>query len=52
MIIIAYRIFFLPKGIEIDKSKYPITGIDISKHTGNIDFEEIKQNVNHQQKVY
>lgn len=33
-----YYIFFIPSGIEIDKQKYPITGIDISKHTGQIDF--------------
>lgn len=41
-----YRIFFVPSGIEIDKSKYPITGIDISKHTGKIDFKKIRnQNI-------
>jgi len=26
---LIYRIFFIPSGIEIDKTKYPITGIDI-----------------------
>ncbi len=41
-IILIYRWFFIPSGIEIDKAKYPITGIDISKHTGKIDFQKIK----------
>jgi len=39
--IIAYRYFFIPKGIHINKSRYPITGIDISKHSGIIDWSEI-----------
>ena len=29
--------------IVIDKNKYPVTGIDISNHTGNINFEEVKK---------
>lgn len=33
---------FTPSGIEIDKSKYLITGIDVSEHTGMIDFRLIK----------
>jgi len=40
--IIAYRYFLIPKGIHINKSRYPITGIDISKHSGIIDWNEIK----------
>ena len=45
-LIIAYRILFIPFGINIDKNKYPITGIDISEHTGKIDFDLIlKQNI-------
>lgn len=36
--LIGYYLFFSPKGIEIDKSKYPITGIDISQHSGKVDF--------------
>ena len=31
-----------PAGIEIDKSRYPITGIDVSRHTGKVDFKMIK----------
>src|SRR5690606_34933210 len=31
------------QGIEIDKKKYPITGIDISKHTGKVDFKKAKE---------
>jgi len=41
-IVLVYRVFFIPSGIEIDKTKYPITGIDISKHTGKIDFKKVK----------
>ncbi len=32
-----------PNGIEIDKSIYPITGIDVSRHTGKIDFKKLKE---------
>ena len=42
-LIITYRIFFIPPGIDIDKLKYPITGIDVSKHTGKIDFQKVKE---------
>lgn len=42
-IILIYRIFFIPFGIEIDKRMYPVTGIDISEHTGGIDFKKIKK---------
>ena len=30
-----------PNGISINKDKFPITGIDISAHTGEIDFDKI-----------
>ena len=40
-IYIAYRILLVPFGISIDKTKYPVTGIDISGHTGNIDFNKL-----------
>lgn len=41
--IIQVRNYFSPKGILIDKQKYPITGIDLSKHNGVIDWEKIKK---------
>lgn len=38
--------YFLPKGITIDKQQYPITGIDVSRHSGMIDWDKIsKQNI-------
>jgi lysozyme len=40
---ILFRVFLTPSGIDIDKLKYPVTGIDISKHTGRIDFHKIKK---------
>ncbi|WP_394992198.1 glycoside hydrolase family 25 protein [Emticicia sp.] len=39
--IFIYRILFVPNGIKIDKIQYPITGIDVSEHTGKIDFLKI-----------
>lgn len=45
-IYIIYRILFIPHGIDIDKQRYPVTGIDISSHTGKIDFDKVKdQNI-------
>ena len=32
-----------PDGIDIDKTRFPITGIDVSKHTGKVDFQKIKE---------
>lgn len=34
---------FQPNGVEINKIKYPVTGIDISKHNGPIEFKLIKE---------
>ncbi|MBK8847503.1 MAG: hypothetical protein IPO27_13525 [Bacteroidetes bacterium] len=42
-LIIIYTIIYIPSGIDIDKIKYPITGIDVSKHTGKIDFQKVKE---------
>lgn len=36
-----YRLYFSPKGIEINKNRYPITGLDISNHNGEIDFKKL-----------
>lgn len=45
-LIITYRIIFIPSGVDINKEIYPITGIDISKHTGKVDFKKVKnQNI-------
>jgi lysozyme len=41
-LIALYWLFFVPHGIEIDKQQYPITGIDVSNHTGKIDFKQLK----------
>ncbi len=34
-------------GVEIDKQKYPVTGIDVSQYTGVIDFSKIVKNSAH-----
>jgi lysozyme len=41
---VIYKFFFVPIGINIDKNIYPITGIDVSEHTGEIDFDKLKNN--------
>jgi lysozyme len=44
--LITYEIFFAPDTFTLDKHKYPIFGIDISKHNGKIDWDELqKQNI-------
>jgi lysozyme len=40
-IVIIWRWIFTPGEVKIDKHKYPVTGIDISAHTGKIDFKKI-----------
>jgi lysozyme len=40
---IIRRLLFTAGGRAIDKHKYPVTGIDISGHTGKIDFIKISQ---------
>ncbi len=30
-------------GVQIDKNRYPITGIDISNHVGNVDFVKVRE---------
>lgn len=40
----VYRLYFSPKGIELNKLEYPITGIDISNHNGEIDFKKLINN--------
>ncbi len=39
---LAYERYTMSHGRDIDKSLYPITGIDISQHSGKVDFQEIK----------
>jgi len=47
LIIVVVRMYLSPKGISIDKEQYPITGIDVSRHSGIIDWKKIKrQNIN------
>lgn len=41
LIYITARVNMVPKGISIDKNKYPITGIDVSRHSGVIDWNQI-----------
>jgi len=46
IVIFVVRMYYVPKGISIDKDKYPITGIDVSRHSGIIDWKLIRsQNI-------
>jgi len=46
LVILVARTYFIPNGINIDKHKYPITGIDVSRHSGIIDWKQISdQNI-------
>ena len=46
LVILVARTYFIPNGINIDKTKYPITGIDVSRHSGIIDWKQISdQNI-------
>ncbi|MCX6200169.1 MAG: GH25 family lysozyme, partial [Bacteroidetes bacterium] len=41
--IIAYKMSLVPIGVPTPtKFKYPVTGIDVSKHTGKIDWNKIQ----------
>ena len=40
---IIYQKYSVARGYDIDKTLYPITGIDVSQHTGDIDFKIIKE---------
>ena len=41
--LIIYKIFFEPDTFQINKLKFPIFGIDISKHNGHINWDELKK---------
>lgn len=41
-VVFTYYKVSVPEGVTINKSKYPVTGIDISAHTGKVDFSELK----------
>lgn len=33
--------FILPHSVNVDRYRYPVAGIDVSKHNGDIDFEQV-----------
>ena len=41
--IIIYKVFFEPDTYRINKFKYPIFGIDISKHNGKINWDKLAE---------
>ncbi len=34
--------YVLPHSVNVDRYRYPVAGIDVSKHNGDIDFERVK----------
>ena len=34
--------YILPHSVNVDRYRYPVAGIDVSKHNGDIDFEQVK----------
>ena len=34
--------YVLPHSVSVDRYRYPVAGIDVSKHNGEIDFEQVK----------
>lgn len=41
-VVVLYKYHYRPRGTEINKKDHPVTGIDISKHNGDIDWDAIK----------
>lgn len=40
---VAWR-YILPHSVNVDRYRYPVAGIDVSKHNGEIDFEKVRDN--------
>ena len=36
------RQYILPHSVNVDRYRYPIAGIDVSKHNGDIDFDQVR----------
>ena len=34
--------YILPHSVNVNRYRYPIAGIDVSKHNGNIDFKQVR----------
>ena len=34
--------YVLPHSVNVDRYRYPVAGIDVSKHNGEIDFEQVR----------
>ena len=37
--------FILPHSVNVDRYRYPVAGIDVSKHNGDIDFEQVSDDI-------
>lgn len=35
--------YVLPHSVNVDRYRYPVAGIDVSKHNGEIDFEQVRE---------
>lgn len=39
---LSWQYIILPHSVDVDRFRYPIAGIDVSKHNGVIDFEKVR----------
>lgn len=39
----AFWNYILPHSVNVDRYRYPVAGIDVSKHNGTIDFEQVRE---------
>ena len=37
----VYKNYILPHSVSVDRYRYPVAGIDVSKHNGDIDFNKV-----------
>ena len=37
-----FRQYILPHSVNVDRYRYPVAGIDVSKHNGKIDFDQVR----------
>jgi Lyzozyme M1 (1,4-beta-N-acetylmuramidase) len=42
VLLVFYRHYFVPGGTEISSTKYPVSGVDISKYNGKIDWDALE----------
>ena len=39
---VVWRYVIVPHSVNVDRYRYPVAGIDVSRHNGDIDFEQVR----------